>query len=249
MNSIDHTDKGHGLPLLSRGNLRDVILLCSALSSMIFTPTTLEVVLALGFLGVGSLLHIVTKGQLIRNVVLCRTGVYGMVRHPYYLANYLIDCAISLLSGNIYLVVLYPFFFFWAYGPTFEKEEAYLASEHGHLFHQHVAGTPQVFPHSGSIPGWKNLLGGFSLKRITLKEWARTARFWSAMLFVMSIHEVRIEGLQTLYRGYDLDALLLFGLVVALSATSFLLLAKRNHKLRSALLLNPIITTEHGREA
>lgn len=214
---------------------------------MIFTPPTPEVVLALGFLGAGSLLHIVTKGQLIRNVVLCRTGVYGMVRHPYYLANYLIDSAICLLSGNIYLVALYPFFFFWAYGPTFEKEEAYLASEHGDLFYQHVAGTPQVFPHSGSIPGWKNLLGGFSLKRITLKEWARTARFWSVALFIMSIHEVRIEGLQTLYKGYDLDAFLLFGLVATLSVTSFILLAEGNHKLRSALLHNRIITTEHGR--
>lgn len=231
--SIDEIPRS---PHLNRSNLRDILLLCSAFSSLVFSLTTIEMAFGLGLLGAGCLLHLVVKGQLIRNVVLCRTGLYGMVRHPYYLANYVIDSAICLLSGNIYLVVLYPFFFFWAYGPTFEKEEGYLASQHGHLFHQHAAGTPQIFPHGGSLSNWSTLLEGFSPKRISLKEWARTARFWASALFIVSIHEVRTEGLHTLYGGDDLDALVLFGLVLAFSATSLLFLAKRKRHIRGQLL-------------
>jgi protein-S-isoprenylcysteine O-methyltransferase Ste14 len=53
------------------------------------------------------------------------------VRHPYYLANYLIDTAFCLLSGNSYLLLAYPFLFFWSYGPTFRKEETALKGRHG----------------------------------------------------------------------------------------------------------------------
>ena len=65
---------------------------------------------------------------MIRNRVLCTQGAYAVVRHPYYLANYLIDIGFCLASGNVYLVLAYPFLFFWAYGPTLRSEESLLAS-------------------------------------------------------------------------------------------------------------------------
>jgi hypothetical protein len=227
MNGSGRMDGGYRLPRLNRSNLRDFILLCSVLSSLVFSLTTIEMALGLVILGAGCLLHLVTKGQLVRNVVLCRTGLYGMVRHPYYLANYVIDSAICLLSGNIYLVAVYPFFFFWAYGPTFQKEEAYLASQHEDHFREHAAGTPQIFPHGGSIPGRKGLLEGFSMKRISVKECARLARFWASALFIVFVHEVRTEGLNKLRGWHDPIALLLFGLVIVLSGISLLLTARR----------------------
>ncbi|OPY75321.1 MAG: hypothetical protein A4E64_01952 [Syntrophorhabdus sp. PtaU1.Bin058] len=212
---------------LNRSNLRDIVLLCAVLSSPLFPLTGYELFFSLALLGAGCLLHIVAKGQLIRNVTLCRKGLYGMVRHPYYLANYVIDSAICLLSGNICLVALYPFFFFWAYGPTFEKEEHYLASEHGRLFHEHVNSTPQVFPHSGSVSGGRRFLEGFCRKRVSLKEWARAARFWASALFIMFVHEVREDGLRVFY-GTDTDGLVLLSMIAVLSVTSFLLLSKRS---------------------
>jgi hypothetical protein len=212
---------------LNRSNLRDIVLLCAVLSSPIFHLTKYELFFSLALLGAGCLLHIIAKGQLTRNVNLCRKGLYGVVRHPYYLANYVIDSAMCLLSGNIYLVALYPFFFFWAYGPTFEKEEHYLASEHGYLFREHVDSTPQVFPHGGSISGERSLLEGFCRKRVSLKEWARTARFWASAIFIVLIHEVREEGLRVLH-GINTHALVLLGMVIVLSVTSFLFLSRRS---------------------
>jgi len=212
---------------LNRSNLRDIALLCAVISSPLFHLTKYELFFSLGLLGAGCLLHIIAKGQLIRNVTLCRKGLYGMVRHPYYFANYMIDSAMCLLSGNIYLVALYPFFFFRAYDPTFEKEEHYLASEHGRLFREHVDSTPQVFPHSGSVSGGRKFLEGFCRKRVSLKEWARTARFWASALFIVFVHEVREDGLSVFY-GADTDDLVLLGTAIVLSVTSFLLLSKRS---------------------
>jgi steroid 5-alpha reductase family enzyme len=199
-----------------------------------FSLTIPELVLGFGLLGAGCFLHVVTKGQLIRNVVLCRSGVYEIVRHPYYLANYAIDSAICLLSGNIYLVAIYPFLFFWAYGPAFREEETHLASQHGDSFYQHTACTPQVFPSGDSVPRWNSLREGYSAKRVTLKEWARVARFWASALFIVSVHETKIEGLHALCDRRDLDAYVLFGLVVVLSVTSSFLLARTKRQSRVA---------------
>lgn len=231
MNIINQIKKKHDLPFLNRKNLRDLIIICSVFSSTIFTINALEVIFALLFLCIGSLLHVIAKGQLIRNVVLCRDGLYSMVRHPYYLANYIIDSSICFLSGNMYLIILYPFLFFWAYGPTLEKEDTYLKSVHGHFFDQYAAGTPQIFPNIRSTLNLKSLLESFSLKRITLKELARIARFWSTSLFIVFIHEAKKDGYQRIYQGYDLDTLVIFVFAFILSALSFILLTKRKQEL------------------
>ena len=100
---------------LTRRNLRDLIVALSLASAALFPVSNAKMYLAFGLLGLGCFLHFVSKGILIRNVVLCNKGIYQVVRHPYYLASYLIDSSFCLLSGNIFLVVLYPFLFFWAY--------------------------------------------------------------------------------------------------------------------------------------
>ena len=86
--------------LLTRRNLRDLIILCCFASSALYGHSVASMVIGFSLLAVGCFLHVVAKGILIRNVVLCDGGVYAMVRHPYYLANYLIDCSFCVLSGN-----------------------------------------------------------------------------------------------------------------------------------------------------
>ena len=88
--------------LLTRSNLRDLIILCCLVSSTIYSNSVATMVFGFFLLAIGCFLHIVAKGILIRNVVLCNRGIYAVVRHPYYLANYLIDCSFCVLSGNIF---------------------------------------------------------------------------------------------------------------------------------------------------
>jgi hypothetical protein len=181
--------------ILTRSKLRDVVLLCCFASALIYGVSNMGIVLGFTMLVFGCFIHMVAKGILIRNVVLSNRGVYGIIRHPYYLANYLIDTSFCILSGNPYLLLAYPFLFFWAYGPTLRSEEKLLNEKHGDTFLNDSFTIPQVFPDRVSLGGLKKLFEGFSLKRITVKECSRVARFSSMGFAITLIHELKPEGL------------------------------------------------------
>jgi hypothetical protein len=172
---------------LTRSGLRDVVLLLSAASAFFCPLTAAGTGVALFLLLLGSFIHFLTKGVLIRNEVLCREGIYGVVRHPYYLANYLIDSSFCVLSGNRYLLLLYPFLFFWSYGPTFRKEEGTLTAMHGDASVDYVLGTPPVFPDRHSVRNARPF-AGFSWRRISGKEVARITRFYAMTCIILVIH-------------------------------------------------------------
>jgi hypothetical protein len=184
--------------ILTRSKLRDVILLFCFASSLIYGVSNIGTIVGLTMLVAGCFLHIVAKGILIRNVVLTNRGLYGIVRHPYYLANYLIDTSLCVLSGNPYLLLIYPFLFFWAYGPTLRNEEKLLNEKHGTAFLNDSFIIPQVFPDPGSLGSLRRLFESFSLKRITAKECSRVARFSSMGFAIILIHELKPEGLRGL---------------------------------------------------
>jgi hypothetical protein len=184
--------------LLTRSNLRDLIILCCLASSAIYGNSVTTMVFGFFLLAIGCFLHIAAKGILVRNVVLCNRGVYAVVRHPYYLANYLIDCSFCVLSGNPYLFMAYPFLFFWSYGPTLRKEEQFLASKYGDAFVNDSFNIPQVFPDKASLKGWRGFFEGFSIRRISLKECSRITRFCSLGFAIMLIHGLKIGNLREL---------------------------------------------------
>jgi hypothetical protein len=177
-----------------------VVVLC--LVSAVFSPPDLAALcVALALFAAGCLLHVLVKGQLIRNVTLCTDGAYAVVRHPYYLANYFVDISFCLLGGNVYLVLLYPFLFYWAYGPTFAEEEATLASMHGEKFDAYRASVPQVFPTTNLFVGLSSLGRGFSWRRISAKEIKRISRFGFLATLLILAREVGGPGLRELMTG------------------------------------------------
>jgi protein-S-isoprenylcysteine O-methyltransferase Ste14 len=179
--------------ILNRSNLRDIVVVISLISALFYNVASNEVVTSFLLLAFGCIFHLLTKGVLIRNVVLCRDGTYSIVRHPYYMANYIIDSSFCLLSGNVYLLLAYPFLFYWAYGPTIRKEEGYLASRYGADFFKYTLDIPQIFPDSYSIKNnWKEVVNGFSMKRITRNEISRFARFWATAFAVLFVHSLSI---------------------------------------------------------
>jgi hypothetical protein len=196
MEGMNSPKKSRIRHLLNRGNLRNLVILVSAGSALLF-PTDLPVMIAgLVALAVGCALHVLVKGVLIRNTVLCKGGIYDIVRNPYYLSNYLIDSSFCLLSGNIYLLFIYPFLFFWAYGPAFREEDELLHSIYGPDFAKYAAETPQVFPSADSMGKWSKLLAGFSKTRLTFNEFKRVFRFASIGALLMLLHDLSEEGLR-----------------------------------------------------
>ena len=218
---------------LTRSNVRDVVVLCSFASSLVYGTGLTTAIIGFCLLCIGCFLHIVAKGVLIRNVVLCNKGIYGIVRHPYYLANYLIDSAFCVLSGNLYLVAAYPFLFFWAYGPTLRKEESFLASKYPDTFENDNFTIPQVFPDRASLTAWNGLFEGFSVRRITLKERARITRFWACGFAVMLLHALELDQLQYLFHptrnNYDAFTFMVLAAALLFVSIIFVLVDRSHH--------------------
>ena len=177
--------------MITRSNLRNLIRLLCYLSVLIYNVNTNEIIVSFCLLALGCFVHYLTKGQLIRNVVMCNNGIYGIVRHPYYMANYLIDVSFCLLAGNPYLLLIYPFLFFWVYGSTLRKEEKYLAGTHNEPYMEYMLDVPQVFPDSYFTIYLKDVFSGFSKKRISRNEVARILRFWSTAIFIIFLHSLK----------------------------------------------------------
>lgn len=220
---------------LTRSNLRNVVLLLSFVSAIFFTGSPWSMAVGSGVFIVGCFLHIITKGILVRNVVLCERGVYGIVRHPYYLANYMIDTGLCILSGNLYLPVVYPFLFFWAYGPTMRKEETYLSSTHSEAFMHHSSAVPQVFLDPASLKGLRSFFEGFSMRRISWKELSRVTRFGSLGLLIVLVHEIKFEGFSSLLdvihpNPRDIDEFAYAFLALLLYAASHIFMRVSRHE-------------------
>lgn len=186
-------------------------------------------------LALGCFLHVVSKGVLIRDVVLCDKGIYSLVRHPYYLANYLIDVSFCLLSGNIFLVLAYPFLFFWAYGPTIRKEEKVLLAGHHDSFMRDSMEIPQVFPDRSSVQNLRSFFIGFSFHRVTLKECARIMKFVGTGTLLLFIHQAKLDGFNGDFASIvptgPYYSEFWFGIVtVLLYAGSFLFLWRARHE-------------------
>lgn len=109
--------------LLNRSRLRDgLVVLCLIFSN----SSALFLSLGLGIFLLGVALHFWTKGVLRRNEVLVITGPYALCRHPFYLANLIIDVSICLMAGLPQIIPAYIIIFLWVYVPSARREEAFL---------------------------------------------------------------------------------------------------------------------------
>ena len=126
-----------------RGILRDVTIV----AGLIFMDMETGFLVAglISFLaGVG--LHFWSKGCLVRNWTLTICGPYRVVRHPFYLANLLIDVGICLISGNQWLLCAYVPAFLLVYVPTIRKEEMFLKEMHGEAYARYAREVPALIP-------------------------------------------------------------------------------------------------------
>lgn len=132
-----------GFKFAPRGLLRDGLVLASLiLADMKLSWLIAGVVVFL----LGALLHFWSKGCLVRNQVVTQVGPYRLVRHPFYLANFIIDLGICLVSGSPWLTALYPLAFLLTYIPVIRGEETYLRSHHGAAYDAYAREVPMLLP-------------------------------------------------------------------------------------------------------
>lgn len=106
----------------------------------------LSLTIGCGVIGLGIILHIWAIGCLVRNSQITNWGPYRFVRHPFYLANFLIDIGICIASANPWIIGIYPILFVLIYHRRMLKEESHLTGLFPEDYPQYMQQTSRFIP-------------------------------------------------------------------------------------------------------
>jgi protein-S-isoprenylcysteine O-methyltransferase Ste14 len=112
-----------------------------------------------------------TSGRNTRNQVadtLNTTGIYSIVRHPLYLANYIIIIGFTMEFHIWWLVLLTTCIYALYYERIMLAEEAFLRARFGEAFEEWAAVTPAFIP---KLHGWKPFRLPFCWRTILQREY------------------------------------------------------------------------------
>jgi len=127
-----------------RGFLRDAV----NVVGLILASFALEwFVFGIGLFVLGACLHFWSKGVLVRNWTVTMGGPYRVVRHPFYLANFIIDMGICFISGSLILTLLYLPAYLLTYIPTIRREEKFLVDSYGQRYLDYAKKVPALLPY------------------------------------------------------------------------------------------------------
>jgi hypothetical protein len=143
-----------------RGGLRTYLVL---LALVFARPGQATIWWGIPLLALGLALHVYAKGCLRQNEVVSTGGPYRFVRHPFYLANLLIDESIALLSGWWPLILLLPVWWLLVYVPVMRGEEQYLSEHFPDIYPAYRSKVPGLIPFRRPLPpvegagfSWRN---------------------------------------------------------------------------------------------
>ncbi len=95
------------------------------------------------------------------------TGIYSIIRNPLYLGNYLMWVSITMLTGNIWFVLLFTLGFWIYYERIVYAEESFLRNKFGINYLEWTTRTPAFLPiHSHYTK--PNI--GFSWRKVVKQE-------------------------------------------------------------------------------
>jgi protein-S-isoprenylcysteine O-methyltransferase Ste14 len=128
--------------------------------------------------------------------VLSTTGMYSIVRHPLYLANYLIFVAFLLDLENAWLVLAGSVLYWLYYERIMCAEESFLLAKHGKSFKRWARKTPAVLPR---LSRWRPPNTSFSRRSALRREYTT---FYLVLLVFTAIEGV---GDIIVERRFDID--------------------------------------------
>ena len=202
----------------NRGGMRSYLLGLGLLAGY---STPAWIALGTPFLLAGIALHLWAKGCLHQNREVTSAGPYRFVRHPFYLANALLDLGIAIMSGWWPLQLALPVWWLTVYLPVMEREEAVMTALFGAAYAAYRSKVPLVFPYRRPLPRQP---GGFSWANPNLlrTEVPRALRFLSyPLLFVISQH-LYSHGLDIVFSPAAADVLTVAACIALVAGASTL---------------------------
>jgi hypothetical protein len=218
---------------LNRGGLRFFLVLTAlSVGTFLCGATTARSILAgLPLLCVGICIHIWAKGCLRQNQLVATIGPYRFVRHPFYLANALIDSGLVVMSGWWPLAILFPSWWLAIYIQVIRGEERFLCEKFPQVYPAYQQRVPcllpwrRPLPYSGEGFRWSNpnIAGG--------EELPRAVRILAYPLLFFVAKGLRDGGVDWFRDGWNLTG---FCGLLALYASAWQL--NRHQRTRRAIL-------------
>lgn len=176
---------------------------------------------------VGAAIHLWAKGCLRQDRELTTRGPYAFVRHPFYLANALIDGGILMLAANLWMAAAVVPLWAWIYARTIRREDARMRELFGSLAVLYQRCVPAFVPWRGRA--WPST-GGYDARNPNIDGGREVPRV------------LRILAYPPLY--YTVWALpwpdpVVTGTLLLFHAVAFSMLLRRRLRKRSNLLVSP----------
>jgi protein-S-isoprenylcysteine O-methyltransferase Ste14 len=123
--------------------------------------------------------------------VLNTTGMYSVVRHPLYFANFIVFVAFVLLFKSLLLVLLMGLAYFLYYERIMMAEEKFLDDKYGNRYRAWAAKTPAFFPR---LSGFVRPALPFSWRSALLREFHTFFLISAAFAIVEMLEAMLLEG-------------------------------------------------------
>ncbi|HDS30515.1 MAG TPA: isoprenylcysteine carboxylmethyltransferase family protein [Firmicutes bacterium] len=128
------------------------ILLAMIFAKPVFFWTIVGIILVI----IGVIIRLIASGTLIKDSVLCTTGIYSATRNPLYLGSALIGLGFASLTSSLWFLAGFLFILSPLYWRMIKLEENYLSLLYPGTFDEYRKSVPAFLPrHSSmrSIPG------------------------------------------------------------------------------------------------
>jgi len=171
-----------------------IVLYLTRTKDSVSTPVWMEFLfLAIGM--IGQLIRIITVGYAApftsgrnrhfqRADSLNTKGIYSLVRHPLYLANFMMWLSLALFIQNIWFLIVFGLIYWLYYERIMFAEEYFLRRKYGKEYLKWSLKTPPFFPHfknyqkpefpfnykkifRAEMNGYISLIGIFTILNIT----------------------------------------------------------------------------------
>ena len=156
--------------MIQRGYLRAILVVAALI--LIQRVNLLALALGTPVVFLGALLHLWTQGCLAPPNELTTWGPYRFVRHPFYVANALVDIGICIIANNWLLYAVYPALFVVVCAFTIVREERSMAQRPGEAWQIYRKRVPMIIPYRWPAPSppnrgfrWQNLAREGELSR------------------------------------------------------------------------------------
>lgn len=135
-----------------------------------------------------------TRGRRFQASKLVTTGSYAYIRHPLYLANFLIGLGICVIIGIAWVFIVYLAYFLIQYIPIVVAEEKSLSTQFKEEYEAYTSRVPRFIPRLLKV---KQKQEGFSFnwKRSLKREQDTICGFTMAFIFIEILDAIRISGI------------------------------------------------------